>query len=285
LPSPRPAPRSTRLVATSVALVAIALTPAQAAEDASAPLRLDLRASAVLASFDGELQTPMGGQAGTTSKERPETNEVGLDGLGGFATASLELHLFEKHILHLSYTSLDRTGSETLDRELITHGQTFPRGARVKSRLELPFGRLGYRMPFEWGPLRIAPEVGASRLDFAYQLSATEATGKADRAYVIYFAYWGAALDVVFSERLRGEWDLYASAGLSNLRSIDSDLRVLVRVFEKPWLRTDLVLGLRGIWLHYKDDQEEEQNDIDVRVGAFSRRPWAGVHLGFQLGF
>ncbi|MBW2495346.1 MAG: hypothetical protein JRE43_11390 [Deltaproteobacteria bacterium] len=56
-------------------------------------------------------------------------------------------------------------------------------------------------------------------------------------------------------------------------------------LWDAAGLRTDVVLGLRGIWLRYKDDQEEEQNDIDVRVAAFSRRSWAGAHAGLQLGF
>ncbi len=271
-------------------LVAFSSVPvaAEGAEPSTRWLRLDARAGAMLASFDGKLQTPMGGRAGTTSIGRPETSEVGLEGLRGFASAGVELRVLERHVLHFSYTALEQSGRETLGRELITHGQTFPAGSRVESRLELPFGRLGYRA--EWlllriGRARIAPEIGAARLDFAYRLRADAATGEADRAYVIYFTYLGAVLEAELFRGVRGEFDVFASAALNNVNSVDADLRLLVPLFERPWLRSDLVFGFRGIWLHYKDDQDERQNDIDVRVGTFSTRPWAGAHLGLELGF
>ncbi len=275
------------MAAATVFLLAAPLS-ARGDQSGSRWLQVEARASALFASFDGELQTPLGGRAGTTSHERPTTEEVGLDGLRGFASAHLAVRVFEQHSFRFGYTALTQSGHETLARSLITHGQTFPKGARVESRLELPFGRVGYRaewLPLDLGPVRITPEAGVARLDFAYRLRASEATGEADRAYVIYYAYWGAAIDAALGSGVRGELDVFASAGLNNVTSIDTDLRLLLPVFERTWLRADLVVGWRGIWLHYKDDQHERQNDIDVRVGGFSTRPWAGAQLGVQLGF
>ncbi|MCP5040700.1 MAG: hypothetical protein GY944_06695 [bacterium] len=269
------------------ALAALLLASGTAtAEPERSWLRARASASAWLSSFDGELQTPLGGRAGTTSSGRPDTREVGLAGLDVYPLADLELRLLGQHTFHLSYVFLEQSGEKTLDRKLVSHGQTFPHNARVNSHLELPFGRIGYRadwLPLAWGEWKLAPEIGAVRLDFRYRLRSKAATGEADRDYVLYFAYWGARIEGPVHGRLRATFDLLASAGLSNVTSIDSDLRLLYPVFEGRWVTASVTLGLRGIWIRYKDDQDEEQNDIDVRMGAFSRRPWAGVHLGLHF--
>ena len=43
--------------------------------------RVRASVSALLASFDGKLQTPLGGAKGTTSPNRPTTSEVELEGV------------------------------------------------------------------------------------------------------------------------------------------------------------------------------------------------------------
>lgn len=251
-------------------------------------LRASITSSAFIASFDGSLQTPLGGAEGSTDQRRPKTNEIGISGIEVQALADAELRLFEVHTLHASYVHLVQDGSERLDRDLLTHGQTVPEGARVRSRLELPFARLGYRahwLPLTVGRWSFAPEVGGARLDFHYRLRSREASGPINRKYVVYFAYWGVHGEATLLPRLRGEVDLFASAGLSNVVSIDSDLRLLYRVLETEPISASLVLGLRGIWLHYKDDQRDEQNNINIRSGAFSTRPWAGAHIGVRLSY
>ncbi len=251
-------------------------------------LRVNLSASAFLASLDGELQTPSGGAQGTTSSNRPTTSEIGLTGLEIHALTDFELTLRDQHTIHFSYAALAQSGRETLDRQLVSQGQTIPENVRVKSRLEIPFGRLGYRADWLSLPLgrwSLAPEVGAARIDFRYRLRSEQATGPVDRAYVLYFAYWGFQLRGPIRDRLHAEIDLFASAGLSNVVSLDSDFRLLYRIAENDFFAASLLLGLRGVWLHYKDDQKEEQNDINVRVGAYSTRPWAGVHAGVRVSY
>lgn len=242
--------------------------------------------SAYLASLDGSLQTPLGGAKGTTSSRRPTVEEVGLDGLGVHLLADMSVTLFGQHTLHMSYLGLAESGSKRLDRKLISQGQTFLAGSRTKSRLEMPLGRVGYRadwLRLSFARFSLVPEIGAARLDFAYRLTAPGATGEVDRAYVVYFAYWGVQLRGSIYNRLTAELDLYASAGLSNVVSIESDLRLLYRVWQSDHLEASLLLGVRGLWLNYKDDQRDEQNHINVRSGAYSPNPWAGLHLGVRF--
>lgn len=252
------------------------------------PIRGSITATAFFASFDGSLQTPLGGADGSTSRNRPTTNEIGLSGVEVHALVDVELQLFERHALHGSYAHLIQDGSDRLEKRLVSQGQTVPKGARVRSRLEVPFARLGYRalwLPLSIRSWSIVPEVGAARLDFRYRLRSREASGPIDRDYVVYFAYWGLHGEGSLLPRLRGEADLFASAGLSNVISIDSDFRLVYEVLTNEAVAASLVLGVRGIWLRYKDDQREEQNEINVRSGAFSTRPWAGAHLGLRLNF
>jgi hypothetical protein len=46
-----------------------------------------------------------------------------------------------------------------------------------------------------------------------------------------------------------------------------------------------VLVGLRGLWLRRKDDQKLAQNNINLRIGAFSANPWAGLHAGLRLDF
>jgi hypothetical protein len=268
----------------------VAAFPAEASAElapASEPrILVTANLSAYFASLDGSLQTPFGGAKGTTSSGRPTVDEVGLDGLGVHLLADMSVTLFGRHSLHVSYVGLAETGSKRLDRNLISQGQTFFAGSRAKSRLEMPLVRVGYRA--DWLRLSnarfsLVPEIGAARLDFAYRLTAPGATGKVNRAYVVYFAYWGVQLRGSIYDRLTAELDLYASAGLSNVVSIESDLRLLYSVWQSEHLEASLLLGVRGLWLNYKDDQRDEQNHINVRSGAYSPNPWAGLHLGVRF--
>lgn len=251
-------------------------------------IRASITAQAFVSSFDGSLQTPLGGAAGSTDPSRPKTNEIGISGVEVHPMADAELRIFDLHSLHASYAHLVQSGSKRLDKNLLSHGQTVPKGARVHSRLEIPFARLGYRahwLPLSLGDWSFAPEIGGARLDFHYRVRSDEASGPIDREYVVYFAYWGVHGEAPLLSRLRAEFDLFASAGLSNVVSIDSDVRLLYRVLETKPVSASLVVGLRGIWLRYKDDQRDEQNNINVRSGAFSTRPWAGAHIGLRLNY
>jgi hypothetical protein len=250
--------------------------------------RARISASLFLASLDGYLQTPTGGAKGTTSARRPTTSEVGLKGIKAFALSDIEFDLFERHTIHLSYTALSQRGHATLSRSLVSQGQTIPSGSRVKSRLDIPIGRVGYRahwLPLSYRGWSLAPELGAARLDFRYRLRSSAATGPVDRGYVLYFGYLGFQLDGPIHRRLRGEIDFFASAGISFVTAIDTDVRLVYQVARRGRATASLIVGLRGIWFRYQDDQRDEQNEIEIRTGAYSSKPWAGVHIGLRLSY
>lgn len=68
-----------RLVVLALALAASSVW-GQEPPPEPAPLRLQLRLDGWLGGAQGDLQTPKGGQPGTTSSERPTVCEVGLGG-------------------------------------------------------------------------------------------------------------------------------------------------------------------------------------------------------------
>ena len=79
-----------------------------------------------LSSLTGSLQTSAGGGAGTTSWNRPELDEIGLDGLHVLPTADAGIILFDDHELRVNYVGIDIAG---------TAGAAARGGARAGVRL------------------------------------------------------------------------------------------------------------------------------------------------------
>ena len=270
-------------------IAAALLTPlAATAEQPSAPppLRVSITASLWIASLDGYIQTPLGGQFGTTSTRRPTISELDQDGITGLGVATASLLFREKHEIIISYTGLERRGSTTLERDLVTHGQSFPSGSRVNSSLEMPLIRIDYRPRWLQGKFRgwtLTPVIGATRLDFHYRLDSPDTTGNANRHYDLYYPHYGAVVAGRLGHHVSTEFELLGSVGLSHVASLDADIRLLVHFIDESDFNASLVFGVRGMWFHYRDDQDDEQNDIRIRVGSFSTNPFAGIHFGLQF--
>jgi hypothetical protein len=239
-----------------------------------------------LASIEGYLQTPSGGQPGSSSPRRPETDEIGLDGLRVLPRVDARAAV-RGHELHLAYTGLRIDGHATLTDELVSQGIDFPAGSPVKSELDLPLFLAGYRA--DWlipplGPLSLSPEIGLAFSPFRYTLASPAVGSGVDRAYTIAFPYLGLLLTAPIGERLILELDLAGSAGVAGAYYQETDLRLAFTVFRWRRLCGDLVLGLEGLWLNRKDSQSMP-NDLNLRAGSFSTDPWAGMTFGIRMSF
>jgi hypothetical protein len=130
-----------------------------------------LDGSAAYGPIHGFVQTPSGGEAGTTSEHRPTLDELGInrtwsESLG----AAME---WNKNVFTLGVQINQMSGTSTLDSDLITHGVTFPAGTEVHSDVDLNLYQLGYRRDFDFGPQQqwtISPLVTADAFDFNYKL-------------------------------------------------------------------------------------------------------------------
>jgi hypothetical protein len=242
-------------------------------ETAASPPWLGARLSAAgwLASLEGYLQTPRGGGAGTTSSKRPTIEELGLGGLRVLPVLDAALVVRGSHELRVDYVHIDVLGSDTLEEPLISQDESFPAGSPVQSRLGLPLLRLGYRahwLPLHRGGWSLAPEVGVAVAFFRYELTSPLASGDVDRSYSVAFPYFGLGLSGPLAQRLGLEVDVQGSGIEADY--IDAEARLVYELFRWRRTRTSATLGLRGTWLHRVDSQRDEQNDVNVRVGAFS---------------
>jgi hypothetical protein len=263
-----------------------AAEPPDAAKDRPPLLRVS--ATAWLASLEGHLQTPTGGQIGTTSPQRPRLEEIGLGGLQVLPTVDLQLRIARTHEIHLAYVHVDLHGEAVLEDGLVSQGVAFPAGSPVKSGLELPFLRLGYRahwLPLNPGRWHIAPEVGVAGFDFAYTLDSPSVTASVDRGYSVLFPYLGFLAERPLLERLDFEGEVFGSAGVNGASYAELDLRLVYAFLRGRHIEVSGMLGLRGLWLYRRDGQEPVPNEIDVRVGSFSTDPWAGFYVGLRLDF
>ncbi|CAN5563007.1 hypothetical protein BH10PLA1_BH10PLA1_18350 [soil metagenome] len=84
----------------------------------------------------GFVQTPAGGETGSTSSHRPKLRELGIDNVCLFDfKASAD---FDSNELFLGGQIGCFSGSHTLSSTRISHGTTFPAGTHVSSDLARP---------------------------------------------------------------------------------------------------------------------------------------------------
>jgi hypothetical protein len=148
--------------------------------------RFSLDVSYLYGDVSGYVQTPAGGQAGTTSRHRPRFSEIGIDNASIIdAEARAGWHNEE---LYLGAQIVRLSGDDTLDTALITHGETFPAGTSVNADVHLDWYRFGYRHRFELlddRSLTISPGVGGAILNFSYNLdTAGDGAPSTSRSYV-----------------------------------------------------------------------------------------------------
>jgi hypothetical protein len=137
----------------------------------------------------------------------------------------------------------------------------------------------------KWSSGSLAPEVGVAVVNLHYQLDSASSTGSADREYSWVFPYLGCLVQQRINDRIDLEADIAGMAGINGATYASMDLRALYTVWHSDPIAARLVIGLAGTWLRRKDDQKQLQNDPDLRYGAFSSDPWAGVHFGLRVDF
>jgi hypothetical protein len=249
-----------------------------------------LRVDAWYAGLSGHLQTPAGGRAGSTSSHRPGVGEIGLDGLEWLPSIDTRIGLpaYPASELHFQWISLNRDGSDVLRSDLISQNRFFPAGAAVEGSLDMDLFKIGYRLHgfgIEWGHVSVVPEIGLSANSFHYTLESAQVAGAVDRSYNIAFPYLGLLIHGRLSERLGWEVDLAGSSWFSGASFASSEVRLEYDLLDTDSCDVALSVGIRGHWLRRHDHQEPEQNDPNLRLGAFSDDPWGGLTVGLTVSF
>lgn len=120
---------------------------------------------------DGFLQTPAGGQPGSSSPHRPTLDELHIDDAEFYdLLASVQWRSLR---LYAGYQAIPLAGEAVLSETLISRNVSFPAGTRVRSDIDLNWLRAGAGWQFEFVDrrLELIPKAEFAMLDFQYELS------------------------------------------------------------------------------------------------------------------
>jgi len=233
------------------------VTTAYAQGQEESDRRFSLEGSYLYGEVDGYVQTPSGGESGTTSSRRPSLDEIGISNTSVYDSQFIAaLHDNE---LYLGGQWIRMSGSATLDETLITQGKTFDAGMQVSSEVDLDWYRFGYRRRLslcqdrEW---TIWPSAGVAVLDFSYHLRGTDVA--ADRSYIKLNAQFGLETEW----RPRGgpfslDLVLLVSPPISSsLPQMNvEELVAKYRVFEHQRSELEIIGGVAFEQIYFEDNQ------------------------------
>jgi hypothetical protein len=294
-PRPIATPSSSALAAPAPAtpLYAIIAPPPGPSND-DHEFTLSLAGTFLYGDVRGYVQTPSGGEPGTTSKERPKFSEIGIDtaSIGdGQLTAAFGEGL--RHEVYLGGQFIRLSGDDTLTSDLVSHGVTFPAGSRVSSDVQLDWYRVGYRYRFELNDVTalcgapsnpalddfsLYPSVGGAFLNFDYRLDGAGGQ-RAGRSYIKGNVQFG--LEFEWRPR-RGPFSVtiggLAAPNFSSLPGIYyEELAAHYRFLDTKAVDATATLGVALEQMDYKDDQQVS-NHIHADFGPMLV---AGVELKF----
>ena len=254
--------RSNYLIIIIVAIACSAFAPL-----AQADPRFSLGASYLYGNVDGYVQTPSGGEPGSTSSHRPTLDEIGITNASIY-DAQLTAG-FSDNEFYAGGQWIRMSGGATLDQTLISQAQTFPAGTHVSSEVDLDWYRVGYRRRIELGngDWTLWPGAGAAILDFLYHLNGDGAT--ADRSYIKLNAQFGLETEWR-PQRGRFSVDLILLASLPITPPLPQmhveELLVKYRFVESARTELEAHVGVAFEQIYFEDDQHTP-NHINADFG------------------
>jgi hypothetical protein len=244
-------------------------------------LLVDVSAGLQYGSIDGFLQTPSGGNQGTTSHKRPTFDELGINTVLSF-DGSLNAH-YKMHTLTVGAQLNRFSENSTLHDPLISQNISFPANSEVASDIRLDWYRFGYLYAFDLSPknykntFSFSPGIDIALFDFHYELKGHE-DQHVDRAYKKGALRLLCNIDWRIIEGL----DLHArgsgSLPISNTPAIINLILAAERhLFSKSGLTGSVYFGVAYEKIEYEDNQ-----DVPNHIKA---EMWPLVSTGLKLHF
>ena len=229
---------------------------------------VDAGVAALRGTVRGRVQTPRGGEPGTTSSHRPSLEELGIDetGAGDFwANVSVG-----RQGLYLGGRLIHLSGDTTLDDALVSQGATYPAGSLVDAEIKFDWYRTGYRyhLPVDWGSrtIDLYPSIGATFLDFHYTLT-SPGLAKVDRGYTKVGSQVGLGVTWPLMGNLSLAGQVFAPVPIPHWPSIlSAQVALKYQFLEKEDVCISGLAGIDYDWISYKDSQQVP-NDIKADVG------------------
>jgi hypothetical protein len=244
-------------------------------------LRVEVSAGLQYGSIDGFLQTPSGGNQGTTSHKRPTFDELGINTVLSF-DGSLNAH-YKMHTL-IAGAQLNRFSENSILHDpLISRNISFPANSEVASDIRLDWYRFGYLYTFDLSPKNhkktffISPGIDIALLDFHYELKGHE-DQHVDRAYKKGALRLLCNIDWKIIEGLDLQARASGSLPISNTPSIiNLSLAAEKHLFSKSGITGSVYLGVAYEKIEYEDNQ-----DVPNHIKA---EMWPLVSTGLKLQF
>jgi len=219
-------------------------------------------------SIDGYLQTPAGGNPGTTTSKRPTLDELGLDRVSLYdGSARMQ---WSRHVLYGGAQIIRLSGAETLTRPLISQNVIFNVGDLVEADVQLDWYRFGYLYQLDWwadhrNDLSLSIGADVALFDFHYKLDGT--AGKVDRAYAKPAVRLGSELAWTLTRKLSMRARVFESLPFANTPSVLTlELRGAYRLFELRQVKGEVYAGIAYNRIDYEDNQEVP-NHIRAEMG------------------
>ena len=237
-------------------------------QEPSRSIEITLQGSVYFGYADGFLQTPLGGQPGTTTPQKPTLHELNIDD-AVFYEGRVRLQ-WKQLGVYGGYQAIGLDGSGTLTQPLISHGVSFAAGQpfHTNNRLDWFDAGAGWNLFLMDERLEIFPKAEFAVLDFSYKLSTPSAS--TSRSYAKGCVRLGAEATYHFNPALSFRLDGAASLPLSDTPQIAT----LTGAFYFNLLRHShrlkpaLFAGGGMEWIDYEDNQQMP-NHIHVNLGPF----------------
>ena len=248
-------------------------TPSRSVAHDPEGFRIIPRAAVMFGQADGFVQTPSGGQPGTSSAGRPTLKELGIDD-AQILDVSLTL-AWDDHEISASGQWMDLTGRAVLEEPLLSQAQLFPAGSRVGAEVSADWYTIayGHRFTHDLGEpgdqaITFTPSGGVAIFDIDYELRGEGGAG-AHREYIKPSPMFGLAIDWHATDRLAVSASVRAAVPISSGASLlAAQVEARYRFVQGRTGSLDGVIGVGYEHIDYDDARKQEiPNHVDVELG------------------
>ncbi|CAL7878309.1 OMP-b-brl domain-containing protein [Fusobacterium necrophorum subsp. funduliforme] len=207
--------------------------------------------------INGFVQIPKGGQYGTTSKERPDFQELGINHIYyPEITISTKWNKFSMS-LHGKYEMFK--GKSTLKKDLISHNIPIPEGSSFKTKHKYAYYGLNfYYDVFATEKWKMTSGFGINVFDFHYEFSATN---KDSRKFHAGIPMIGLEASYQFSEKSKIIFALNSNIPMKSVKQyLDTSLLFSYNLYKNKDQELNLLGGIGYEKWKFRDSQKEMQN-------------------------
>ncbi len=227
----------------------------------------------------GYLQTPAGGNPGSTSAERPTFKELNIDSISSFNV--LVCAEWTDWKLLGGFQGVRADSTTTLPKVLTSQNVNFSAGDQVKADLKLDWYRLGLLKYVHAGRIvskKYELAFGGDVVAFDYHYRLDSVSGNVDRSYMKIGGRLGAECDCQISENCSVTVYGFAPLPFQNTPSIWSlGFDGLYRLKTSSYFEMHALIGIGYTCIDYEDEQTVP-NHIRVNMSPM-------LKLGMRIRF